>query len=91
MITFIALISAAQIELCTAIGDAAENVMTTRQNGVPLSQVLEAATQPDMPSFAPVMVLKAYEKPLYNTEQYRLQAISDYREVWEMACYKQQT
>ena len=85
------MISAAQIQQCTAIGEAAETVMTTRQNGVPLSQVLEAATQPDMPSFAPTMVLQAYDKPLFNTEQYRLKAISEYKEVWEMACYKQQT
>lgn len=69
-------------ELCTAVSGFAEVVMDRRQGGAPMSVMMEAAADitgiPAIDNAVEVMVVDAYSRPLYNTDQYKLSAIREF-------------
>ena len=81
----LALATSAQADQCQDAGDLAEAVMTARQNGAPISQLMEIANGQEI---IVKMVLMAYGEPRYSTDQFQSRAIEDFRNLWEVGCYQ---
>lgn len=81
----LALATSAQADQCQDAGDLAEAVMTARQNGAPISQLMEIANGQEI---IVQMVLMAYGEPRYSTDQFQSRAIEDFRNLWEVGCYQ---
>lgn len=79
------LATSAQADQCQDAGDLAEAVMTARQNGAPISQLMEIANGQEI---IVKMVLMAYGEPRYSTDQFQSRAIEDFRNLWEVGCYQ---
>ena len=81
---------------CQNIGELASNVMTMRQMDVPMTKVMaiinthasDASVDQNSVSFARNLVIKAYERPSFSTEQYVQKAVIDFRNEVEVACYR---
>ena len=84
----LALATSAQADQCQDAGDLAEAVMTARQNGAPISQLMEIANGQEI---IVKMVLMAYGEPRYSTDQFQSRAIEDFRNLWEVGCYQAMT
>ena len=81
----LALAASAQADQCQDAGDLAEAVMTARQNGAPISQLMEIANGQEI---IVQMVLMAYGEPRYSTDEFQSRAIEDFRNLWEVGCYQ---
>ena len=84
----LALATSAQADQCQDAGDLAEAVMTARQNGAPISQLMEIANGQEI---IVKMVLMAYGEPRYSTDEFQSRAIEDFRNLWETGCYQAMT
>ena len=82
------LATSAQADQCQDAGDLAEAVMTARQNGAPISQLMEIANGQEV---IVQMVLMAYGEPRYSTDEFRSRAVEDFRNLWEVGCYQAMT
>ena len=72
---------------CQEVGTLAAKVMEARQVNVSMSNMMKIA-QDNNNSLMKTMVIEAYEKPRFSTEEYQNNAIQDFRSFWELACYK---
>lgn len=70
---------------CELIGDLAEVIMEARQAGVPVSGVLKkvAGSAPQEK-----MVMLAWAVPMYQSEEYQQRAVQEFRERWELPCFR---
>lgn len=75
----------AQASPCTSIGDLAEQIMTHRQAGTAISQIMPMVEGNDL--FVK-MLLEAYQKPRFSSSEYQSREIEDYRNLWEIGCYQ---
>lgn len=74
---------------CESIASAARTVMEARQTGVELSKVLAIADRyPDTKSLMRKIILDAYSKPRYSSEEFRLRETEEFGLLWEVACHK---
>lgn len=73
-------------EACTIFGNSAELVMKARQQGVPLSKLMEISQGN---SIVTGIVLEAYKISRYSSPDYQERAIKDFRNVVELACYSE--
>ena len=78
-------VSSATENNCPFIAKMAESTMQLRQVGTPLGRALEIS-----PAILKPMVLDAYSFPRYATSDAQTRAIQDFRNVWELTCYKGQ-
>ena len=81
-------------DFCERIGGLAEAVMSARQRGVTLSQIMtkfdpnrEGADSPEVDEIIRDMALIAYQQSQYSTPDIRNQVIADFRNEHETACY----
>lgn len=75
-------------EKCTVIGQLAEEIMRGRQNGQIMSTAM--ASMPADNPFTPlahILIRQAYGKPQFQTEEVKANAIVDFRNQTELACY----
>ena len=70
--------------ICPTMGTLAETIMTARQGGIALSQILNG---PSGSEFVKEMAHQAYAKTRWHGEAAQLREIQDFREQWEIACY----
>jgi hypothetical protein len=75
-------------DLCATYAELAETIMRSHQSGVSLSQVFEVMGS-DSDPLVRELVIKAYDKPRYRTDQAKNRAISDYRDFVHVECLKQ--
>lgn len=79
-------------ELCKVIGSGSEAIMTGRQNGVPLSDMMAPITKMDQADpltiFMRDATMTAYEEPHWSTEKSQAKAIQDFRSEMELKCYQ---
>ena len=73
---------------CTNIGDLAETMMTHRQGGTAISELMPKL---DGNELFIKMLLGAYAEPRYSTGEYRQRAVDDFRALWELGCYQAMT
>ena len=71
-------------ETCQRIADVARSIMTIRQQEQPLSKsinIYESELGRDM-------VIEAYGKPAYGTEEYQQKSIDGFANKWHLYCIK---
>ncbi|ANL55074.1 hypothetical protein [Rhizobium phaseoli] len=80
----------AEDDFCKAIGKTARSVMVARQRDVDLSAMMETANTQGGAFKAPMrqMIIAAYERPAYSTEEMQAKEISEFANEILLACYK---
>jgi len=71
-------------ETCTSIGQLAEEIMTGRQAGVKMSDMMEISDVPEIQA----MVLGAFQSPFMMYDENKSDSIRQFRELYEVACFK---
>ena len=69
---------------CENTGIIAAKIMEARQLGIPISKLLQAVEG----KAAEAMVHQAFDVSRFQTDEYQQKAIRDFREKWEVTCYK---
>lgn len=77
-------------ELCTSLGESATYVLLARENGLPLSKVLELSqtSTPEMTKFAREMAMMAYDLPHFSTPEMQAKQSQDFRNQIELMCFR---
>lgn len=71
---------------CELYGEAAATFMRSSQDGIPLSRLLKVSgIQRNTLTYK--ILLTAYEQPRFSTEVYQREAIANFRNGVELACY----
>lgn len=73
------------MEFCTSTSEMAEAVMSARQGGVPMREAMEIMEGRE---FHERMVMVAYERNRYSTQEYQQEAITEFGNAWFSACMK---
>ncbi|TPJ34275.1 hypothetical protein FJ432_30090 [Mesorhizobium sp. B2-6-5] len=78
-------------ESCAAIGGLARTVMTKRQSGADMSEMIsaiETISQKDFIPMAKGIVIAAYDIPRWNGEELKQQSIADFSNDIQVKCYQ---
>jgi len=70
---------------CSDISDTAKAVMNARQAGVPTAKLMEVAGDN---KGMETMIIQAYERPRYNSPEYKARASVDFAETWYVTCVR---
>ena len=73
---------------CATVGGFATTAMSARQNGVPLSTVLEITSGSPL---ARTIVLEAYSGPKFNSEKNKTDSITEFGNMIMLTCLKEMT
>lgn len=90
-IALIAASSTASAIDCAQVGTLAEAFMKSHQKGVPISSVIKTiggVTDPTAKQALKDMIVNAYSKPRYSTEQMQRREIADFRDEYATGCYR---
>ena len=83
-------VNANQFENCKVITKAAETIMDGRQNGTSAADFYENieknAKDAQAKKILIILVKEAYKTPKFNTEEYKLNAISEFKNECMVAC-----
>lgn len=82
---------------CAQVGEVAESIMELRLKNTPMSDLMTRADETvgkgttesalSYAAFLKGLVVAAYEKPAYVTEENRVRAVQEFRNEAELACY----
>ena len=78
-------------EWCSTVANLAGSMMSSRQNGVALDDILKAIGANKSESIRKIsrfMVIDAFEKPLYLTEDAKQREIKEFKNRWQLTCIK---
>lgn len=80
-------------QYCSGVSDIAALVMIQRQVGVPIKEVMKSDSEYDtedkeVAKLVEAIALDAYSVPLYNTEQYKRQAVVQFSNEVFVSCMK---
>lgn len=78
-------------KLCASASQLAKSIMTARQNNVPMAQAMElpGVTENEQArAIAHAMVIAAYEKPRFSTQDFIDTAITDFESEMYLYCIK---
>lgn len=79
-------------DFCEQAGDLAQLVMTKRQNGAAMQDVMKviAPEEKDSPNgkFTKAVIIAAYERPRYNGEEMKKSSITDFQNSFYLECIK---
>ena len=70
---------------CKKIESAARATMMARQEGTPMSKMMEGAGDNDL---LRAIVVRAYKTNKFMTSAYKMEAVNDYGEELYLACYE---
>lgn len=77
--------------ICKAIGETARLIMERRQADVPMSEMIQAIDGIKGPEsvgkFGRELVIMAYQKPDFSVEDNQREAIAEFGNEMELACY----
>lgn len=75
---------------CLVMNEFAENVMTMRQNGTPLSVAVSGVSELSPPEeieeVMKAVIFAAYDTPLYQTEARKQEAITEFSNIVYSTC-----
>jgi len=71
-------------ETCKSLGHLAQEIMTGRQAGVKMSDMMEISDEPVIQA----MVLGAFQAPFMTYDENKNDSIRQFRELYEFACFK---
>jgi hypothetical protein len=72
--------------ICEQIAELAKSIMTARQKGVSMVEMMGVGEDG---SLTEVIVVDAYEEGRYRVEANQHRRVADFRDEWFMACYKE--
>lgn len=72
-------------KLCSAAQELAQSIMTARQQGRPLAEMMKIAEGNELTQ---LLVLEAYRRPAYRAEENRRQAAVDFGNETGLLCYE---
>ncbi len=78
-------------DVCTAVGEMSQSILEARYAGVPLSKAIataNVATEGPIRDYIRAVVMDAYKQPAYTSRDFQRQAVLDFRNTWEVACYE---
>lgn len=76
-------------EYCATISKLSETVMTTRQRGISLNQMLEVTSEATAgDELAKQMILDAFDQPRFSTASLQVRTIEDFRDKWTLICHR---
>lgn len=78
-----AIVLSASLAMCQPISEFAKAAMEARQAGVPLAQALTVARHN---ATMQALIISAYRKPRYSTEQYRERAAVEFANETLITC-----
>ena len=70
-------------EVCTAVSETASLIMELRQSNAPLSAILEVVRDV---AILEELVMEAYKKPRYSSDEYQNNAIADFGNLAMLTC-----
>lgn len=77
------------LEFCGVISKLANSVMTSRQNGVAMSKLMQAKVSDEaMNDLGALMIEQAYDSPAYGSPEYKQKAATDFENSWFSNCLK---
>lgn len=76
-------------EFCESYANLAESIMTSRQLGMSLSDLL-AVTSDELSGLTRPLILAAYKRSRFSTESYRAEIIADFRNEAHVTCLSSQ-
>lgn len=88
-------LSKSEQEYCNSLYTFAETVMTVRQGGMSLKDALDSQPKPsstatqaenEMLPLLQTILYEAYKQPLYHTEEYKKEVISEFSKDVYLAC-----
>lgn len=82
--------AATREEVCPEIANLAMTIMTARQLGIPMENLMQAADQDVEQVYedlAKAMIMEAYSAPRYSSEEFQQQAITEFGNAVSVACY----
>ena len=88
-------LSKSEQEYCNSLYNFAETVMTVRQGGVTLKDALDSQPKPsstathaekEMLPLLQAILYEAYKQPLYHTEEYKKEIITEFSKDVYLAC-----
>lgn len=82
--------SHANEKVCILMSQAAERIMARRQDGTPLSDVLNTVKDSALSAFIKALAVHAYGTPRYHTPEYQQRAIDDFRDNILVTCLRRQ-
>jgi hypothetical protein len=74
-------------ESCGNFGKVAKMIMEKRQSGASMAKMMEAITDIDN-SVVEMMIMSAYDRPRYSTEQMQQRTIEEFRDDVYLECVK---
>ena len=81
---------AGQLESCKTIANAAEGIMDGRQNGTSAAEVYDRIEKgvKDKPAKNTLMLMvkEAYKTPKFSTNEYKNNAVSEFKNEYMIAC-----
>lgn len=81
----------ADAALCRSVESVAKTVMTARQNGRSMSDMMESTSKiqgAKIAEMAKSIVKTAYDKPRFTTEEHKQRAIENHGNEWAAQCWK---
>lgn len=77
-------------QVCPAMGALAKEVMSRRQEGLPMSKLIAALKNDDKTADNLIrsMITAAYAHPQYHTDKVIQQTIGEFQNAMEFECYK---
>lgn len=73
-----------QLRICEVQEKTARSLMTIRQQGFNISDVLLPGTPDDVKP----IIIDAWEKPLFSSAKHKQSAINEFSAKWGLECYK---
>jgi hypothetical protein len=80
----------AAADTCTEIASMAEAVMKNRQAGVDVVVMMDIANKSEVKDIATQMIIEAYKRRAYRTEQYQLEAVREFKNEVYLICLQGQ-
>lgn len=81
--------ASAKDHICKTLGEIAEAVMTGRQNGVPLSMMMESPRTTEMAdNLTEIVIMNAFQATRAETPQQRVLVTQEFRASVELTCYE---
>lgn len=76
------------INTCEVIAEKAKSIMEVRQVGAPMQEVMDAVKDSAIKSLYFELVIQAYERPRYQSDEFRRRAVVDFQNEWYLSCVK---
>ena len=73
---------------CDELGQLSAEIMVERQHGALMSNVMRKYSTHETPTFAKVLIIMAFDRRAYSSNEYKVRSVVNFRNYVEVACYK---